>query len=287
MLLPAALLGAEKFLGAAVLSAVPIAGGDINDAYRVRLGTGEVLFAKVNETAPPRMFETEARGLEALAALGTQLLIPAVRHVDAQCLILEYVEKGPVDQSEMLGRGLAELHSRHCVVPPGWDCDGYIGTLPQLNRVTGRDDVNWPSFFRDFRLQAQLDLPAAQRLIPRQLRMQLDRVMQRVEDIVHPKTSVCLIHGDLWAGNYMFTARGPTIFDPACYIGAAEVDVAMMKLFGGFSARVFDSYFELRKKEPELERRLLLYQLYPLLVHVNLFGSGYVASLDRTLRPLL
>jgi len=283
---PRALLSAAESLGGRIVSIAPIAGGDISDSFLVQLGGGEALFAKVNEAAPPDMFEVEARGLRALAARGSAVLIPEVRYVAQHCLVLQYLERSDIDHSETLGHALAQLHSAAWAERPGWNCDGYIGTLPQRNHVSA-DETDWPSFFRDHRLKAQLELPHARQLIPRRLRAALEGLMDRISDIVDPHTPLCLIHGDLWSGNHMFTRRGPAIFDPACYLGAAEVDLAMMRLFGGFSERTYHSYFEVRPTEPDLERRLLLYQLYPLLVHVNLFGRGYVGPVERNLRGLM
>jgi fructosamine-3-kinase len=156
----------------------------------------------------------------------------------------------------------------------------FIGTLGQVNEARER----WVDFFRDKRLAVQLSLPGAQRLLPSGTKRRFELLFKNLDQLLGPDELPARVHGDLWGGNAFFSARGPAIFDPAAYAGHREVDLAMMRLFGGFSERTFSAYEETYPLAPGHEQRGPLYQLYPLLVHVNLFGSGYVGSVEDALR---
>jgi fructosamine-3-kinase len=132
----------------------------------------------------------------------------------------------------------------------------------------------------------QLDLPGARRLIDAEARRRFELLFDRMEWLLKPEEPPARLHGDLWGGNSFFSTRGPALFDPAAYGGHREVDLAMMKLFGGFSERTFAAYHEAHPLASGWRDRLKIYQLYPLLVHVNLFGAGYVGSVVDTLRQV-
>jgi len=276
-------------LGRSVVSARSAAGGDINMAYEVKLEGGERVFVKTHPTAPPTMFPTEARGLAWLEEAGA-LRIPKVLAVSPpdrdgpRFLVLEFLEPGrrAADFDEALGRGLAALH-RFGAPSFGLDHDNFIGSLPQRNdrRPT------WGAFYRDARL-APLLARAVDRGLGGPLVRDFERLFERLEELVGPAEPPSRLHGDLWGGNLHADESGrPALIDPAVYGGHREVDLAMMRLFGGFGARVFAAYDEAWPLLPGHERRVALYQLYPLLVHVNLFGGGYVSQLGRALRDAL
>ena len=271
-------------LGVAVAAWSPVSGGDINDAYRLQLENGELLFAKVARGGPSAMFSCEAAGLSLLREVGSELAIPRVVYESTTCLVMEYLKPTRRDQSESFGRGLAQLHAPVPGGSPGGASDGFIGTLPQINHGKQKD---WWSFFAEERLRYQLNLPAARRLVHRGLRAKIERLIERMFVLFSQPVALCHLHGDLWSGNYMFSEQGPAIFDPAPYLGHREVDLAMMELFGGFSERTYRSYFEVHPVEEGYRERILLYQIYPLLVHVNLFGGSYVASVERNVDQLL
>ena len=260
-----------------------MSGGDISDACVIRLRDGRELFLKTNAAAPPSMFPREADGLRWLAASGA-LRIPEVVAVDPSFLVLERIVPGAParDHDEKLGRGLAALHRSSADAFGGCD-DNYVGHLPQDNR----DAPDWPTFYRDRRLGPLVRTAAARGLVRTEMRRSFDRLFERLPELCGPPEPPARLHGDLWGGNALTDARShPVLIDPAVYGGHREVDLAMMRLFGGFGARVFDAYHEAWPLSPEAERRVPLYQLYPLLVHVCLFGGAYVGQLRRALSQL-
>lgn len=277
-------------LGCAVDDARPLGGGDINDAFAVTLADGRTVFVKTNASAPPTMFPAEARGLAWLRD-GGALPIPEVLAVsgagddEPAFLALELLTPGPrrVDFDEVLGRGLGALHAAE---PTGFglDHDNFIGRLPQVNAPL----EDWPSFYRDRRLLPQLALAQRRGIIGPGLRRSFDRLFEVLEDRVGPPEPPARLHGDLWGGNLHVTCEGaPALIDPAVYGGHREMDLAMMRLFGGFGAHVYEAYDEAWPLAPGADERVPLYQLYPLLVHVNLFGGGYLPSLERALSAAL
>lgn len=272
----------ETALGSSIRGKRPLAGGDINEAYEVELDSGERVFVKTNPHTPPRMFEAEARGLEFLRrglASDSSLVVPQVRHQGGDFLVLELLDRSSEDQSDDLGRGLAELHLSSAEMF-GAPEPNFIGTLGQINEPLPK----WVDFFRERRLNVQLELPGARRLIDAECRRRFEILFNRLEELLVPEEQPARLHGDLWGGNWFASTKGPAIFDPAAYGGHREVDWAMMKLFGGFSERTFAAYNEVYPLSPGYQERLFVYQLYPLLVHVNLFGSSYVGSVQDTIR---
>lgn len=260
-----------------------IGGGDIARAYRVELDDGRSVFVKTLPDAHD-MFTAEAAGLRWLAE-PRAIRIPEVLGVGtskAPFLALQWTDRGRPrsDHDDLLGRGLAELH--RCGAPGfGLDHDNWIGSLPQANGPR-RD---WPTFYRERRLQPLIERASSRGLLDAKARPTLERVCDRLEDLVGPPEAPARLHGDLWSGNAMVGPEGePVLIDPAVYGGHREVDLAMMKLFGGFSSRVFEAYDEAHPLDPSWTDRVALYQLYPLLVHVNLFGGGYVGQTLRAAR---
>jgi len=274
----------ERAFGAHVARAGRLFGGDINDAFAVELDDGRRLFVKTNAEAPFGMFAAEARGLAWLAEPGA-VSLPRVLAVgaddDASFLALELVEPGPRRRSfdDELGRALAELH-RATPGSFGLDHDNFIGSLPQSNRTA----KSWVDFYRDERLAAQLGLAERRGRATSAMRRGFERLFARLTELVGPEEPPARLHGDLWGGNLHVTAGGaPCLIDPAAYGGHREVDLAMMRLFGGFSERVFAAYGEAFPLASGAAERVALYQLYPLMVHVNLFGGSYGTSVERTL----
>lgn len=273
----------ESALGSGIRRSSGVAGGDINDAWDVTLSDGRRVFVKSNRNTPPKMFEAEAAGLKFLregCPEDSPLVIPEVIHVGRHFLVLEFLERASGrDESEALGRGLALLH-RATAAEFGSPEPNFIGTLGQVNEPRKR----WVDFFREKRLGVQLSLPGAQRHLPSGIKRRFELLFNKLEQLLGPEEPPARVHGDLWGGNAFFSARGPAIFDPAAYAGHREVDLAMMRLFGGFNARTFAAYEAVYPLAPGHEERVSIYQLYPLLVHLNLFGAGYIGSIEDALR---
>ena len=180
---------------------------------------------------------------------------------------MEHLHLGAPADWPAMGRMVAALH-RNTSDRYGWETDNWIGLSPQPN---GWSD-DWAGFFWDMRLMPQL----------RRAGIAIDeRKTKRILEGHRPKAS--LLHGDLWSGNAGFTPQGPVIFDPAVYYGDREADLAMTELFGGFPAPFYSSYRKEFPLEPGYERRKHLYNLYHLLNHLNLFGGGYRAQVERAL----
>lgn len=273
-------------LGSAVKKTKRLSGGDINDAFELELGSGARVFLKTNRAAPPSMFPAEARGLSWLTE-ARALRVPEVLAVsggradEPSFLVLELLEEGrrQHDFDEQLGRGLARLH-RFGAPGFGLDHDNFIGSLPQRNRAHD----TWADFFWSERLEPQLARAVAAGRASARLRSGFERLQGKLLQLLGPSEPPSRLHGDLWGGNLHCDESGqPCLIDPAVYGGHREVDLAMMRLFGGFGERVFRAYEEEWPLAPGHGERVALYQLYPLMVHVNLFGGGYAESVERSL----
>ena len=273
----------ERTLGVEVARAKPLGGGSINEAFEVSLADGESLFVKTHPRPPAGMFETEARGLAWLAEADA-IRVPrvlAVSESDPAFLALELLRPARRHAAfdEELGRSLAALHA-YGAPSFGLDYDNFIGRLAQSN--TPAD--GWASFYWAERLEPQLRLAVDRGLLSSQTRTRFDGLRRALPELLGPEEPPARLHGDLWGGNLHGDELGaPCLIDPAVYGGHREMDLAMMRLFGGFGPRVFSAYGEALPLEPGAAERVEIYQLYPLLVHVNLFGGSYVASVERAL----
>lgn len=285
----------------------PIGGGCINNALRVRTAGGDFCL-KWNAGAGRDFFRMEADGLSALAD-SDAVDVPRVIALggdedDVPWLLLEWIHeaRASVHTWRQLGHRLARLHRtrEHPSMPVGhatdfgWHSDNVIGSLTQPNR---RMDV-WAEFWTELRI-----LPLARELgddgiLSRSRLALVERAAARMSKLLGPAAThdgPSLLHGDLWSGNVLFGRRQtapdtdprPFLIDPAVYVGHREVDLAMCRLFGGFAAPFYDAYNDAWPLQPDHERRLPAYQLYPLLVHARLFGGGYVASVARAAQAVL
>jgi fructosamine-3-kinase len=263
----------EAALAVRVEGATPLSGGDINHAVRVALTDGTAVFVKHHAAPPVGSFAVEAAGLDWIRVEGGPP-VPRVRAVGRRFLALDLVEGRGAPEEEAFGRRLAALH-RASADTFGWDRDGHIGTLPQSNTAAS----DWATFYREQRLRPQVRRVQSRGLLDSASRRTLDRVLGRVETRVGPDAPPSRLHGDLWGGNRIADGAGRSwLVDPAPYAGHREVDLAMMRLFGGFSERCFNAYAEAFPLSPGWRDRVDLYQLYYLLVHVNLFGAGWLGQ---------
>ncbi len=273
-------------LGEAVRRAQPVAGGDINQAFNAELAGGRRVFVKTNHGTDRRMFPCEAKGLAWLAEPGA-IRVPEVLAVSGeaddgpQFLVLELVDSGrrAKDYGEALGRGLAALH-RAGAPEFGLDYDNFIATLPQDNTPSD----SWPAFYALRRLEPQVRLAVDDGPAPRAWSRRFERLFSRLDDLAGPAEPPARLHGDLWSGNLHADGEGrPVLIDPAVYGGHREIDLAMLELFGRPSPAFWEAYDSVYPVADERSERLPLYQLYPLLVHVNLFGGAYVGAVESAL----
>jgi protein-ribulosamine 3-kinase len=276
----------EARLGSPLSHVSAAGGGDINQTCGIELADGRRLFVKTHDAAPQGMYVCEARGLAWLAQTRT-LRVPEVivaTEADAEgpaCLVLETIELGRRSSTfdEALGAGLARLHQTGAA-SFGFDHDNYIALLPQANGSL----ATWPRFYAERRIGPQTQLALRSGRIAAKLARRLDTLCEKLEALLGPAEPPARLHGDLWSGNLLCDAQGqPCIIDPAVYGGHREMDLAMMRLFGGFSERVFAAYEAVYPLAPGHSERVPLYQLYPLLVHVNLFGGHYAAQVEQLL----
>lgn len=269
--------------GAAVAAWRPVAGGDVNAAMRVTLDDGRDLFVKHRDPAPPGMFAAEAAGLAWLADAGA-LRVPGVVAAAQGWLAMAWIERGrpAADHDERLGRGLAALH--RAGAPAFGRAEGgtgYIGPLP----VPDDPLPGWAEFLGRRRLMPLAEAAHRAGALTAADVHDVARLCERLGELVGPEEPPARLHGDLWAGNAFPDADGaPVLVDPAAFGGHRETDLAMMRLFGGFSARVFAAYAEAHPLAPGHADRVDLHQLPPLLVHAALFGGGYAGSVRRVLR---
>lgn len=292
-----------------------VGGGCIDPAAMVEAMDGRRAFLKWSSGPGPDRYGVEARGLRALGARGG-LAVPQVLGFSAEYrggvhggdgalerargagrsqgpsspwLLLEWIEPGQRTEAtdRALGTGLAELHRP---LPPetlaGWEEEGWIATLPQSNRPT----THWPTFWFQSRLAPQWERARRSGALP----ASADRDFQALEGVLPEVLAgweadgMCLLHGDLWGGNVLVSAHGiPHLVDPAVYHGHREVDLAMLDLFGSPGAAFMDAYQERLPLTPGFHERRSAYQLYPLLVHVNLFGGGYTDQALGRIRELV
>jgi fructosamine-3-kinase len=288
--LPADVRAAVERAIAPIRALHPVGGGCISDAYRAETADGPV-FLKHLAAAPAGMFAAEADGLRALrAAAGDALRIPEVIALEdgdeARWIALEWLEPGPRGPGfgERLGRGLAAVH-RASGGGWGWPRANFIGSLPQANESTD----HWADFWRERRLAPQLDRARRLGRLPG-TEAEWERFFSRLPTLLAEaeEDGPSLLHGDLWSGNVLSAAGEPALIDPAVYRGHREVDLAMAELFGGFDAQFHAAYAEAWPLRPGYrEARRGVYQLYYLLVHVNLFGGAYVAQTASALRSVV
>jgi fructosamine-3-kinase len=274
-----------------VRGAAPVSGGCINHGMRVDLADGPV-FVKYNPDAPPGLFAAEVRGLEALRKAADEIVVPrALAWAEAEegapaWLALEWLEPGrrAPDFTERLGRGLAAIHGLGQGDGWGWMEDNFIGPLPQANGMM----ASWAEFWRARRLEPQLALARRGGRLPGKA-AEWDRLLDRLPELLAPAEAdgPSLLHGDLWNGNVLAVAGWPTLIDPAVYRGHREADLAMTELFGGFGAGFYGAYREVWPLQPGYPLRRAVYQLWYLLIHVNLFGGGYGAQTAGVLREAL
>lgn len=262
----------------------PVSGGCINTCVRIETDH-EPYFLKWNrKDAFPGMFEAEAKGLQLLQEAGA-LRVPKVigrgSSGNTDILLLEWIggESRRPEFFRDFGQALARQH-QHRSEHFGLDHDNYIGSLPQSNTF----NENWIPFFIEQRIQPQLKQARDGGYLGRSDIQSVERLFTKLDQIF-PPAQPSLLHGDLWSGNFLVDQVGePCIVDPAVYYGHPEMELAFTRLFGGYDRSFYEGYQSENPLEPGFGQRMDVYNLYPLLVHVNLFGQGYVGQVRQILR---
>ncbi len=269
-----------KILGRSVsiLKCSPVRGGCIHHATELKTGQGS-FFLKYNRIEELANFQAEARGLRLLESAGA-LKVPQVLLVSDSgshaFILMEFILPGPHSDDfwTTFGHSLANLHwntsSRY-----GLDHDNFIGRLSQSNTWHN----NWISFFIEERMGAQLKLAKQKGLTSSNLHTAFEALFKRLPNLI-PDEPPSLLHGDLWSGNFLVGPKGEAcIVDPAVYYGHREAELAFTRLFGGFEPQFYSSYMNAWPLKEGWEERVGLFNLYPLMVHLNLFGKGYLREI--------
>lgn len=272
----------QQITNRTVMKIQRLSGGMIGDVYRVLLEDGQALVAKSADGANSTL-HIEGRMLRYLHE-HSQLPIPQVLHSDANLLLMTYIEnQGGIttEAQEEAGRVVAALHSVSAE-KFGLEFDTLIGSLHQPNPQYER----WIDFFREQRLLYMADVAHRAGQLPDALRRRVEAFAPKLDSLLHEPAHPALIHGDMWTGNVL-CLRGHLagFVDPAIYYAHPEIELAFTTLFGTFGRPFFRAYEEVSPLEPGFfEERRDIYNLYPLLVHVRLFGGGYVSQVDSILR---
>jgi len=253
-------------------------GGNINDVLECQTNNFHVAL-KINEAKKfPKMFDKEAEGLKLLSS--TPFRIPKILKQGTfqkwSYLILEFInDNGASYSNKKLGENLAKMHSitsNHF----GLESDNYIGSIPQQNSLK----KSWLSFYIEMRLQPLVKICFNHnRLNKGDIRL-FEKLYLELDKII-PKEAPALLHGDLWQGNIISDEYSePTLIDPAVYYGHREMDLSMLLLFGSISEQTIETYNDIFPLEKNWKERTDIHQLYPLLVHLTLFGESYLKPIQ-------
>ena len=257
-----------------------VGGGSINQSFKITINKKEKIFCKINSaTRFPLMFEKEKRGLELLHSrkvIRVPQVIGTFIDNDHQVLLLEYIDQGIRSEHfwTRFGEQLVALHSVQSNYA-GLHEGNYIGALPQSNNTSS----SWVDFFIYQRLEPQIAIAVDHKLLELQQQRKFEKLYKVLPEIF-PDNKLSLLHGDLWRGNFLCDGSGmPVVFDPAVYYGNPAIDLAMTTLFGGFDSGFYSAYNHLLPFPANHREQWEICNLYPLLVHLNLFGKGYLQSI--------
>jgi protein-ribulosamine 3-kinase len=262
-------------------------GGCINNALKLNTSEGDY-FLKWQSGIPEDMFGKEARGLELLQsahAMNIPEVIAFGKMDGKHYLLMENIDSAPpkADYWSQFGISLAEMHKSNSAEKYGLDHDNYIGKLPQPNDFQD----NWIVFFIENRLEFQLKLAVKNGLVDSEFVNRYRKFYDYLAGLL-PVDQPALLHGDMWSGNVMVGADGYVcLIDPAVYYGHREIELAFTKMFGGFGQEFYHAYDEVYSLEPGFDERVDIYNIYPNMVHVNLFGTSYLSGVESVLRRYL
>lgn len=261
-----------------------VAGGCINDTYRITLGHQQ-FFCKTNSaTKFPQLFEKEANGLR-LIARQNDIKVPEVidcfESNDQQILLLEWINEGERTERfwKKFGGRLAALHNASNGYF-GLSEDNYMGSVAQSNQPTD----NWVDFFLHQRLEPLVYKSLSQNLLSSKHQTRFESLYKQLPGIFEKEQKPSLLHGDLWSGNFMCTLNEePILIDTAVYYGHPSVDLGMTTLFGGFSSSFYEAYNYHSPFPSNYKEQWEVCNLYPLLIHLLLFGKSYLSQIERLL----
>ncbi|WP_053218033.1 fructosamine kinase family protein [Virgibacillus senegalensis] len=261
-----------------------VSGGDINKTYYVRTEEREY-FIKGNQNVPPHFFRVEAKGLLYIKETKT-VPVPDVLDYDEPengevgLLVMDWISGSPSQTTtEQLGRKVAAMHG-HQNTQHGFEDETFIGALPQPNGLFD----SWLTYYREHRLQPQFHTAVTNGRMPETRRKQMAALLDRLDDWIPSTIPASLLHGDLWGGNWLPGPEGePFLIDPSVLYGDRLFELAFTEVFGGFPDDFYNAYEELSPLPDYYPEVKPLYQLYYLLVHLNMFGEAYGHSVDRIL----
>jgi fructosamine-3-kinase len=293
----------------------PVEGGSINTAYRILTKDNEQWFCKINENSPfPDLLEKEKMGLDLLRKQDIIRIPAVVANATAggtQILVLEWIAHGPKTAGfwRLFGEQLARLH-RVAAPSFGLPENNYMGALPQYNSHSPYNTCSpgsssspgnpssadhsssqsrspfgrWTDFFIQLRLEPQTRLAASNGLLEPAALRQFERLYTALPGIF-PEEVPSLLHGDLWSGNFICDEHSrPVLIDPAVYFGHRSMDLAMTTLFGGFDRAFYEAYAYHFPFPPNYREQWSICNLYPLLIHLNLFGKSYLEDILHTIQ---
>ena len=267
-----------------ILSMSHISGGSINGTFKIETDHKSYFIKVNNRSFATEMFEKEVLGLELLRQ-STPLRIPEVVGIhtsaDNAVLIMEWIVSVAKsnDYWQKLAAGMASLHERSDPAF-GLDINNFIGSLSQSNAKHN----TWVDFFIKEMLDPQVELAQRQHLVDNRFNTSFISLFSKLDTLI-PVESPSLVHGDLWSGDILQDDDGaPVLIDPAVYYGHREMDIAFSKLFGGFPATFYEAYNSALPMTPGFVERADIYNLYPLLVHLNLFGKAYLGQINTILK---
>jgi len=287
MLIQETLIYIEEKLAVKTFNFAPVSGDSINRAYCIETTDGKYFIKLNGKNKYPGMFEAEAQGLNLIANTNT-IKTPEVILQDSvdneSFLLLGWIDarRPTAKTSAKLGEQLAAMH-RQSAELFGLDADNYMGSLTQSNKR----HKTWAAFFAEERLQPMVKIADEKGLLVNKDIAGFEQLYKNLPGLFTEERS-SLIHGDLWGGNYVISAdEQPYLIDPTVSYGHRELDIAMTTLFGGFSNEFYTAYNEAFPLAKTWQQRIDLWNLYPLLVHLNLFGESYLAQVRDCLREYI
>ena len=269
--------------GLKIKEAYSLSGGCIHQAAHLKTSKGD-FFIKWNSLQQAHNLAVEAKGLQLLRSTQT-FRIPEVilqKNTEHNCyLLLTYIQPGNPQKNywTYFGKTLALLH-QNSRPRFGLEYDNYIGALPQENSQSS----DWISFFRERRLRPMVEMARKKGLMPATLSGKFDNLYKNLSSLI-PEESPSCVHGDLWGGNILCGTDGlPVLIDPSVHYAHREIELAFMTMFDRIPKQFYEAYEEIFPLKRGYKERFGLYNLYPLLVHLNLFGAGYLNSIQISLK---